>query len=112
MKIKSMAFKRYLNLFACYVSDSAKKLRNQNKGHKPAMMKSNPSGCSLSSVPETEEHEDDSSLGEGGHVYRDREKVYSVFRQSAPQLDGVQTHLADRLVSKELFIDFKVGWIC
>ena len=74
--------------------------------------KSSRPGGSLSSVPETEEHEDESSLGEGGHVYRNREKVYSVFRQSAPQLDGVQTHLADRLVSKELFIDFKVGWIC
>ena len=67
-------------------------------------------GAATSALPEVEEAEGDWPAEEGGHnVYQNRESVYSVFRQTAPQLDGVQAYLVDRLASERLFADFKVG---
>jgi hypothetical protein len=42
-------------------------------------------------------------------MYRNREAVYSQFKQTAPSLDNVQNYLADRLASDRLWIDFKAS---
>ncbi|XP_070193915.1 receptor-type tyrosine-protein phosphatase mu-like, partial [Littorina saxatilis] len=57
-------------------------------------------------VPEGEVTKDGVPLAEEDHVYQNREEVYSKFRCLAPQLDSVQTYLADRLASQQLCYDF------
>ncbi|XP_070193914.1 receptor-type tyrosine-protein phosphatase epsilon-like [Littorina saxatilis] len=57
-------------------------------------------------VPEGEVTKDEVPLAAEDHVYQNREEVYSKFRSLAPQLDSVQTYLADRLASQQLCYDF------